>query len=685
MVNYIPAWKQVLIDAGYPVQPVVLDFETYFDIDFSLTKMSMIEYIMDKRFEILGVSIHEQTQPFTECQPIFWSGGHYNDQGQSEVETVIAYLQRMYGQNLEGCTFIAHNAYYDAMILALKFDIRPPFIVDTIGLHRHLNARASHTLSEIAIEEGLSEKGDTKQFKHWTFRTRRAKVSGRSKKRKIPTLQPKITSERLAALSYYANHDVELEWELFMRFLPRLSRPNFELPIMQHTINMWTTPRLAVDYEFGEQLATEMESQVDKLVKITGHTVGEIRGNLSFDALLTRVLAEVGEKPPYKPAKNKAGRILAIAKDDYERDLLLGHAHKPVRDLMAARVSTKSWPNHASRVRAIMAQCKATSDRLCVPLKYHGAHTGRWSGGEGINLQNLSARNPEPLINKVREIIVAPPGQCLVIADAAQIEARVLAWEAGQLDLCKRFADGEEIYALFASQVLGCPVRKPRKSDPGPVYKKHLWARNAVGKTGVLGCGYGMGPSKVMEYTKGQVDAVMAERIVDTYRRENDKIVEYWTDIENAFAISVKYGKEEQVGHLRIFPEPGFPHITVIELACGRWLRYYRPKVKGIGYHRTITVWNPKLKTQGHIWGGHLTENIIQAMSRDILAEAILKMESLGWHQALTVHDELIGVVPIKDGEQSLANAITCLSTSPDWAPDCPLAAEGVVSQRYGK
>jgi len=686
-MNNIPAWQQVLIDAGYPRIAVVLDFETYFDAEFSLRTMSTIEHIADERFEVLGLSVHEQIQPYTECQPHFWTAEVDDWRGEAGVETVLQHLQREYGDNLEGCTVIAQNAYYEAAILAFRYDIRPPHIVDTMGLHRHVNARDSHKLEDMAKEEGLPPKGDTSRFKHWTFRTRRAKPTGRGKKRKLPTLQPKITPERLAELAEYANHDVWLEWELLTRLLPRLSRPDFELKVMQHTLDIWTTPRLTVDRAFGEDLATQMDAKVDEYVDQTGHTLKEISGTNSFEVLLTRAMAEVDEKPPYKPAKTKSGRALAIAKTDPERDILLAHTYEPVRSLMEARVAIKSWPNHAKRVRAISAQCDAAGGHLCVPLKYHGAHTGRWSGGEGINLHNLPCRNPEKLINQVRGVIIAPPGMCLPIADAAQIEARVLAWEAGQTDLMERFAAGEEIYATFASRVLNRPVRKPRKTDPKPVYDRHAWGRNAVGKTGVLGCGYGMGPAKVVDYTGGAVDLPTAEKIVRIYRTENNRIVDYWTEIEDAFAVSVKYAREQSVGHLRIFPEPDHPDITVIELACGRWLRYHKPRVKGIGRTRQIRIWNAKFKRYDHTWGGSLTENIIQAMSRDLLAEAILATEAhpKGCPVVLTVHDELIGVAEQERGEDALAVMIEALNTRPTWALDCPLDAEGQVAQRYGK
>lgn len=676
-----PPWQQALLEAGYPKQVVVLDFETYFDTEYSLKRMSTIEHIMDDRFEVLGISVHEQKQPYTECYPVFWEN--------ERADMILAHLQREYGANFEGCTMVAHNAYFETAILALRYDIRPEFVVDTMGLHRHIIARASHKLEDIVKVEKLPAKGDTNRFKNWTFRTRKAKPTGRKKKGVLPKMQPKITDERLGELAEYANHDVELEWELCQRFLPRLSAPASELPVMQHTLKMWTRPRLAVDNEFGESLANQMEGKVTEILSGYGFTKEQISGTKSFEQLLVAAYAEVGETPPYKQGKvtkaNPTGKILAIAKTDDERELILHHKHPPIRHLMEARIAIKSWPSHASRVRKIMAQCEAAGGLLCVPLKYHGAHTGRWSGGEKINLHNLPSRHEEELINSVRGVLIAPEGHKLIIADACQIEARNLAWEAGQMDLVERFAAGEEIYATFASSVLGKPVRKPRKSDPPAVAAKHAWGRNAVGKTGVLGCGYGMGPSKVVDYTKGAVDFEMAEKIVQTYRRENDKIVNYWQDLEDAFAVSVKYGREEQVGHCRIFPEPDHPDITVIELPNGRWLRYHKPRVKGIGYSRSISVWNPKFKSYEHVYGGLLTENVIQATSRDLLAEWMLFMEAQGYPVVLTVHDEIICVVPESQAEEALAVAISFWETPPAWAEGCPLEAEGQVAERYGK
>lgn len=674
----LPAWQTILKKASYPNTVVVLDFETFFDTEFSLKKMSMIEHITDPRFEILGVSSHVQYKPYLECTPHFW----YQDDCTMHIE----FLKREYGENLEGCTIVAQNAYYEAIILAFHFDLHPPYIIDVMGLHAHIDARAPHRLDYMAEQEGLDPKGDTAQFKNYTFRTRIV----RQKKGKPPKMQPKLKGQILEKICEYANHDVELEWELFQRYLPRLSNPSFELKVMQHTIDIFTHPRMMVDYKLADDLILQMDGKIDEAMERVGCTREQISKEKTFEPLLEAALESVGDNPdgykkPVKTSVNKPQKYkFSIAKEDPERELLLNHNSEHVRLLVHAKIAIGSWRNHAKRVRSIVAQCKAAGDRLCIPLKYHGAHTGRWAGSQKINLHNLPSRNVEELINRIREILMAPPGYKFFIVDAAQIEARVLAWIAGQTDLLLRFKTGEDVYASFASSVLGWKVRKPRDTDPSPLKKKYNFGRNAVGKVGVLGCGYGMGPKKVVGYSNRELDLEMAQKVVKTYRKENNKIVDFWYALENAWACAVKYDRVEELNGLRLFKEPGHDCL-IIELPSTRWLRYHKPRAKGMGRNRELRCWHPTFQRYDHIYGGLLTENVVQAMSRDILAEGMMDLELKNFPVLLTVHDEVVGMVPEDQAKLAMETAIYSLSHPGSWADGCPLAAEGKIVDRYCK
>jgi DNA polymerase len=276
-----------------------------------------------------------------------------------------------------------------------------------------------------------------------------------------------------------------------------------------------------------------------------------------------------------------------------------------------------------------------------------------------------------------------------VIADASQIEARGLAWLAGQWDLLEKFEKGEEIYCGFAEKVLGYPVRKPREGGVPAIEAKMKWARNSVGKVGVLGCGYGMGASKAIGYSGGTLDLTTAEELVRTYRAANPAVVQLWENLEKAFVYAYRYNQEVCLYGLRIAPGASVDSVLdpcdmTITLPSGRILYYQSVRVTDRWGQPSPEIFNPKEKTWVRIWGGYLTENVVQALSRDLLWGAIARLEEQGDHVALHVHDELILVVPTPEAEDALERAIDALSMPPWWAPDIPLAAEGVVSTRYG-
>ncbi len=705
----MPAWELVLRNAGYPTDVVVIDFETFFDDDFHMynkgnSGVSTIEYVTDKRFEILSCAF---TMMNSESLPSDYVNT-FCQVGEDMVRTQIGALQKRYGDNLERCTLVIQNAHFDAMVLLHRYGIAAPYIVDLLGLARHWQSRIKNDLDSQADREDLEEKGDTSQFRAMTFRTRYKKAKGRKKGPKMPVqLKRSVPGDDLTQkLAEYNVNDNLREWELFTIHLPRLSNPTVELQLMQHTIDLMLKPTIKVDFAKGAEIITAMEQMIadhlkavqiadrgldpytdDEATQRRAATHEEISGNTAFEGLLVRALQVAGDNPQryYKPAKK--GYILALAKTDPEVKILQAHPDARVRALINARVAIRSWPTHISRVQRIMAQAAANGGYLPVPLKYHGAHTGRWSGGEKINLQNLGSRGHE-LITAIRHMLIAPEGHVLAIADASQIEARVLAWIAGQWDLCKQFANGEEIYCGFATKVLGWKVRKPlKKGTPGfiaPIEKRHSWARNAVGKVGVLGCGYGMGTDKIFDYAQGEVTLEQAEKIKKTYRDENREIVRFWHDIEKAFLYTAKYKRPCTLPRgLTFHSTPDCD--VIITLPNGRELKYHKVRVEPGDRGDTLALWNAIEHKWEHIWGGHLTENVVQAMSRDILAEAFLRLEARGYHTGLHVHDEVVAVVRVEQGAAAVAAQVEELSRRPAWALECPLGAEGQLSPRYVK
>lgn len=675
-----PSWREVLERAGYPTDVVVLDFETFSDSDYSLrdTDSSTVEYVTDRRFEMIGLASCIMTGP----EDNYEDATHFVST-EEMVRTQIKCLQKKYGEHLQRCTVVAQNAPFDGLILDVHFGINPPFVIDTLGLARAWNSRTKNGLEHLCKRLGLTEKGDTSQFIGMTFRPRMKRVKGRKKGPKLPVQMPIATPEQVKQLEIYTRNDAMREWEVFAILLPKLSRPEFELRVMQRTLELYWKPTLGVDQAKCAELIAAMEAEIDKVMQSVGATREEISGDKSFSALLDAALLEALDDPSKYYKQGKKAKLLAIAKDDYQREQLEDHEDERVRNLMDARVALDSWPGHIKRIRKISRQAIASKGLLRVPLKYHGAHTGRDSGREKLNLQNLGTRG-HPLVNAVREVIIARPGQKLVIVDESQIEARVLAWIAGQDDLCVKFAAGEEIYCGFASKVLGLPIRKPKKNGIPAIEARMKWARNSIGKIGVLGCGFGMGTTRIFEYAAGAIDLATAEKIKVTYRTENQMIVKFWRDIEKAFIYTAKYKQPCEMPRGLRFESRADCEVVII-LPSGRELHYHKIKlVNDERFGDKFELWNDIENHWEHAWGGLLTENVVQAIARDTLMEAMERLEELGHHTAHRIHDELVIPVPEADAENVLKIAVAEMSRRPAWGPDLPLGAEGVVRDRYG-
>jgi len=282
-----------------------------------------------------------------------------------------------------------------------------------------------------------------------------------------------------------------------------------------------------------------------------------------------------------------------------------------------------------------------------------------------------------------------------IIVDSAQIEARILAWLAGQDDLTQGFANGEDVYSDFATELFGVIVRKPRKSDP-KVLHDYYEIKRAFGKDAILGCGYGMGANKFYSrclendslrplFDSGQYDFNFINKLINTYRSKYTRITDFWTRVEKAFKWVIKYPHEtitvpsdiEQAqndcSQLTFWNDGG---AVMLQLPSSRCLRYRHAALdskKQLRYH-----W-------GSLWGGSITENIVQAVARDLLGYWILECEKVGLHIVLHVHDEVVSVVEEEIAEESFDKMLAIVCSGPAWSDGLPLGAEGCIGDYYGK
>lgn len=300
--------------------------------------------------------------------------------------------------------------------------------------------------------------------------------------------------------------------------------------------------------------------------------------------------------------------------------------------------------------------------RLTYSLMYCGAHTGRFSGGgSGINFQNLPR---EELFGvNLRSMIVAPKGKKLIIADLAQIEPRVLAWFSEDWDTLKMVKSGVDIYEAHARMTMNYNLDIPLKvaAEQEERYKK----LRQLAKARVLGLGYGCGADKFVVVAKVlaglDITRDESEVIVRNWRESNPKITAFWKDLENHFRMRV--------------PEP-----VEFELPSGRKLRYRQPE--SVAGSLTARIPRQGKLIPVRIWGAILCENIIQAASRDVFCEGVLRLKANGFKVILTVHDE---VVVEAEPHQTASEVVRLLCETPSWISGLPIDAEASEAQIYTK
>ncbi|HUW45786.1 MAG TPA: hypothetical protein VMW50_08320 [Dehalococcoidia bacterium] len=289
--------------------------------------------------------------------------------------------------------------------------------------------------------------------------------------------------------------------------------------------------------------------------------------------------------------------------------------------------------------------------------------------------------------------------ESMIIADSAQIEARALAWLAGQDDLTQGFANNEDIYSTLAAELFKCHIHKPNETDPEPVAKL-LKLRRGFGKDAILGAGYGMGADKFYSrclendalrplFESGQYNLPFIKYIIDTYRSKYARIPKLWNTVEKCFKWVLKY-PDKVMAYGSDFVSEGWVAKTlltfwnedgtaIIQLPSGRCLRYRHARLKRT-LNRSEIRWH-----YGALWGGSLVENIIQAIARDLLGWWILEIEKQGIPIVLHVHDEVVCIVPDKDILLTSMIVEQIMKSVPEWAAGLPVDVEIATGKKYEK
>lgn len=616
---------------------ITVDLETYYDRKYSLSKMTTEEYIRDPQFEVIGVAVQVDGE-----DPVWFSG---------TKERTKEFLDKW---ELHKHIVIAHNAMFDMAILNWHFDIRPKRIVDTLSMARALHSiEVGGSLAALAEYYQLGEKG--------------TEVINALGKRRLD-----FTAEELAAYGEYCKNDVVLTYNLFQKLATPAGKlvaperavesfPVSELRLIDLTIRMFTEPKLELN---EPTLQTHMNFITNKkMVFLLNYNKEGLMSNPKFAASLRAL----GVDPPMKISPTTGKETYAFSKTDEEFKALLEHENLEVQELVAARLGVKSTLEETRTQRFLDIAKRGT---LPIPLRYYAAHTGRWGGDDKVNMQNL------PRKSLLKHAIRAPKGFKLCDSDSSQIEARTLAWLAGQDDLVEAFEKDEDVYIKMASKIYGKPESEITKEE------------RFVGKTVVLGCGYGLGAAKLQLALKnGQIptDVTLdeAQAIIDTYRETYPKITALWKQAGRALEAMMR-DNSAPLGVEGVLSVEG---AKGIRLPNGLYLKYPNLRRVTNAEGKDELVYDTKRGKQTvptRVYGGKLIENVCQALARIIIGEQMLLINRR-YPVVMTVHDAIACLIPEHEEKTGTEVVEMCMKVRPSWAQGLPLNCEAGSGDSYGE
>ena len=610
---------------------LTLDFETYYAKDYTLSKLTTEEYIRDPRFEVIGVAVKKSGGELSSRKaraPLWFSG--------SKKQTAKFLSQFDWDNSL----VIAHNAMFDMAILNWHFGIKPKKIADTLSM-----ARAIHSIEVGGSLAALSE--------YYELGNKGTEVHDALGKKRLD-----FTAEELKAYGGYCVQDVELTYKLFNKL--KKDFPVFELALIDLTIRMFSEPQLRLDLDVLNAHLEDIVSKKEALLSKVAHDKKKLTSNPQFAELLR----EYGIEPPTKISPRTGKETYAFAKSDEAFKKLQEHDNPEVQAIVAARLGVRSTIEETRTQRFIDIGNRGT---LPIPLRYYAAHTGRWGGSDKINMQNL------PRGSQLKKAMCAPSGYKFVDCDLSQIEARTLAWLAEQDDLVEAFDRGDDVYKIMASAIYDKPEDKIDKEE------------RFVGKTTILGAGYGMGAVKFRAQLKNfgvELEQEECDRIIKVYRDTYPKIPALWRKAGDALD-NIIADKSSSFGRPGILDVDGS---SGIRLPNGLYIKYPELRKDTDEDGKTELVYKTRkgrALIDTRIYGGKVIENVCQALARIVIGEQLLRV-SKKYKVVMTVHDAIGCIAPEDEVEKAMRYVEKVMKIRPKWAPDLPLDCEGGYGDSYG-
>ena len=597
-----------------------LDFETFFDVGYSLTKMTTAEYIHSPEFKVWGVGVK------------------WNDTKQSEWYNYEEIPDLFEQYDWEDMAVVCHNTLFDAYILTQIYKVYPKYYYDTAAMSRGLYPNESASLKNVC--ERLFPT-DT------TMRKGEELVTAKG----IRDLDPQLET----TIAGYCIQDVDLTYAIFQKMAE--GYPQSELDLIDMTVRMFVEPQITLDRGLLIQHKEQVAAETAEKIEASGTTREVLASLPKFAAHIE----SLGITVPTKKSPRTGEMIPAFSKNDAAY-LQMMRAYPEHQHIWDGREAVKSRIEETRAERFLSAV--NPDGTFSVPLRYYAAHTGRFGGSEKINLQNL------PRGSKLRSALTAKEDHYLYIVDLSNIEARMLAWLANEESLLMSFAAGEDVYSKFASEIYDRPITKENKLE------------RYVGKTAILGLGYGMGKDRYQATLKNGSPSVdvtdnTALAIVSQYRAMYPNIPRLWNACKQMLYSMLNADKREpRYGPLKIIH-------NAIKLPNGMFLKYP---------HLTFTAGeflyrSSFNKTPIRTHGPRLCENIIQALARIVITNQMLtiKEELPTLDVVLTVHDEIICSGTQEGADMILDTIMSIMKSPPGWCETLPLDAEGGYSTVYDK
>lgn len=656
---------------------MLYDFETYSECD--LKRCGAHEYARHPSTEVLCVAWKTGTKKELAKAPIksWWKG--------KNPKVDFTFLTTIYDPDI---LLVAHNAQFEFLIT--NFFIIPDNFINGYEVPIEKFVCTAAMAAALALPRNLEGASNALDLFSKKDMDGNRLIKKWCKPRK-PSLKNKSTRwddpEEFKKIVEYCKADVRSQTELFLK-IPELTPRERQIWLLDQKINNrgFYIDRPMVGSVL-DMIETEIEHLDTETVEITG-------GDVATTKRVGAVLEFIQNEGYFLP--NLQAKTIKDA-------LLEGTFEGPSKRLLEIRQEVSK--TSTAKYKAFEMRSR-TDSRVRGGMLYHGASTGRWAGA-GVQPQNfprgsikdtetacdvishcdlelirLTYGNPMEVFSScLRSVITASPRKELFVSDFASIETRVLFWIAKHEKGLKLFRENKDLYIEMAASIYN---KKPVDVDK---------IQRQLGKTAILGLGYQMGSEKFHKTCQLQnieITEELAKVAVTAYRTQHRPVVDLWGNIQRAALSAIMHPKK--IFALNFTKWWVAADFLWCELPSGRRLAYYKPEIKMLpnawGENtQTIYHWatNPVSKKWESVgtYGGRLTENIVQAVARDLLAESMLRIEKAGYEIILTAHDEV--VAECSKGLGSMENFNELMSAVPDWAKGCPIKAEGFSARRYRK